>query len=310
MTAIERKLPDFLMVGAAKSGTTSLYYYLKQHPQIFLPASKECWYFAFADETPPADPVFSRVPLITREDQYAGQFAAARPDQRTGECSTAYLHLWRRTIPNIRSAYEGRTLPRIVIVLRNPIDRAYSHFRFDLQEGFVHQSFEEVLAACESGTVSPFNNYLTYGRYFEQVQAYRQNFPHVEVFLSDDLAAQPSEVVRECLAFLGVDSEAPIDTKFRANVSGVPRHERLAAFVIADNPLKRMIKPLLSDAMRQRLRTAVLRRTVRNQPMSQSAATQLRGYYAEDIRALSGLLDRDFSGWLDDRGVVSQAEAR
>lgn len=308
-TSITRRLPDFLMVGAAKSGTTSLYYYLRQHPQIFLPGSKECWFFAFTDQPPPADPVFSRVSLITSIEQYSGQFDSAESDQRVGECSTAYLHLWRQTIPSIRSHYEGQDPPRIVIMLRNPVERAYSHYMFDLQEGFVHESFEEILAGCQSGTVSPYNNYLTYGLYSEQVSAYLESFRHVRVFISDDLAADPSAVVRECLEFLGVDSHAPIDTRFRANVSGAPRHRRLAALVINDNPFKRLIKPFLSDAARQRLRTAVLRGSLRRPPMSESAASLLRNYYADDVIALSGLVSRDLSGWLDDRAAADQVGA-
>ena len=217
-----------------------------------------------------------------------------------GECSTAYLHLWRQTIPNIRSHYEGRDPPRIVIVIRNPVERAYSHYTFDVQEGLVDESFEKVLARCQSGSVSPYNNYLTYGGYSEQVRAYQQNFSNVRVFVSDDLAANPSEVVRDCLEFLGADPETPIDTGFRANPSGSPRHKRLAALVIGDNPIKSLIKPFLSDAMRQRLRTAVLSRSLRRQPMSETAASLLVDYYRDEVTALSDLLGRDLSGWLDD----------
>lgn len=297
------------MVGAAKSGTTSLYYYLRQHPQIFLPASKECWFFAFVGQEPPPDPVFSRISLITNLEQYSDQFEPATEDQRVGECSTAYLHLWRQTIPNISSHYAGQDPPGIVIVVRNPVARAYSHYMFDVQEGYVDESFEEVLARSQSGSISPYNNYLTYGQYSEQVRAYQQNFPDVRVLVSDDLAADPSHVVRDCLEFLGVDSGTPIDTGFRANVSGAPRHKRLAALVIDDNPIKRLIKPFLSDAMRQRLRTAVLSRSLRRQPMSESAASLLRDYYKEEVTALSDLLERDLSGWLDDRTVADQGEA-
>lgn len=110
-SASEYALPDFLLVGAAKSGTTSLYYYLRQHPAIFLPTAKECWYLAFADSEPPDDPLLTRVPLITSLPDYTAQFDEAAEGQLLGECSTAYLHLWRPTIRNIQTTYAGRPLP-------------------------------------------------------------------------------------------------------------------------------------------------------------------------------------------------------
>lgn len=295
----EYTLPDFLLVGAAKSGTTSLYYYLRQHPGIFLPDAKECWYFAFADSELPDDPLLSRVPLITSLPDYSAQFDEAAEGQLLGECSTAYLHLWRPTIRNIQSTYAGRPLPRILITLRNPIERAYSHYVFDYQEGVTTGSFEDAIEACKTGRISPYNNYLTYGEYADQVEAFRSAFPHVTIQTADDLRQDTGAVVRELLDFLNVDPSIPIDTDFRANISGLPRRRWLVSLVVGDNPLKRAVKPLLGDTARQKLRTVLLRNSVQREPMSEEAAGTLREFYAGDVERLGRMLDRDFSAWLD-----------
>jgi hypothetical protein len=287
------------MVGAAKSGTTSLYYYLRQHPDIFLPDAKECWYFAFADSGPPDDPLLTRVPLITSLPDYAAQFDGATEGQILGECSTAYLHLWRATIRNVQSTYAGRPLPRILITLRNPIERAYSHYVFDRQEGVTTGTFEEAIEACKAGRVSPLNNYLAYGLYADQVEGFQSAFSHVSMQTADDLRRDAGAVVRELLDFLGADPTIPIDTDFRANISGLPRRRWLVSLVVGDNPLKRVLKPLLGDTARQKLRTLLLRRSVQREPMSEEAAEVLKEYYAEDVERLGRVLDRDFSAWLN-----------
>jgi hypothetical protein len=293
------RLPDFLIVGAAKSGTTSLYYYLRQHPQVFLPPGKECWYFALAGEGLPRDPFFERISPITGVGDYIAQFAPATPNQVVGECSTAYLHLWSRTIPAILRTYDSREPPSIIIVLRDPVRRAYSHYQFDLQQGYVDGTFEEALNACREGRASPYNDYLSYGRYSDQVRAYLREFERVKVCLSDELASRPQETVREVLDFLGVDPDHPVDTGFRSNVSGTPRRAWLTSLVLGDNLLKRAVKPFLSDATRERLRTSLLRGSLRREPMSEAAESFLRDYYRDDIRELSGLIGRDLSGWAE-----------
>ena len=287
------------MVGAAKSGTTSLYYYLRQHSGIFLPVAKECWYFAFADSGPPEDPLFTRVPLITNLPDYAAQFEDAARGQLVGECSTAYLHLWRQTIRNIQAAYTHRPLPKILIMLRNPIERAYSHYVFDRQEGVTTGSFEEAIEVCLSGGASPFNNYLTYGLYADQVKGFLEAFPHVAVRTANELRQDPAAVVRGLLEFVGADPSEPIDTSFRANISGLPRRQWLVSLVVGDNPLKRALKPLLGDTARQKLRTLALRRSVQKEPMSDEARATLREYYAQDVERLGRMLGRDFRAWLD-----------
>ncbi len=297
MAGVQR-LPDFLIVGAAKSGTTSLYHYLRQHPQIFLPSAKECWFFAFAKGVVPDEPIFSRVSLITSLADYTAQFEDASPAQVVGECSTAYLHLWRQTIPNIREAYGDRDLPGIVILLRNPIERAYSHYMFDSQEGFLDDGFEESIEACLADAVSPYNNYLTYGLYSEQIAAYSELFPRVSVHTTDDLARDPAGVVGELLRFLRVDPSVRIDTDFRANISGKPARRWLVSLVVKDNALKRAVKPFLKDTVRQKVRTLVLERSVRREPMSETAADRLRQFYHSDVERLSRLIGRDLGEWL------------
>lgn len=293
------RLPDFLIAGAARSGTSSLYYYLNQHSQIYLPEHKECWFFTFANQETGRDPIFSRIKLITSRADYSAQFVNAKSGQVMGECSTIYLHLWKQTIQNIHAIYTGRVLPKIIIVLRNPIERAYSHYRFDFMERFVTNSFTEAIASCKAGegAGSIYNNYLTYGLYYEQVKAYMDTFPDVFVFLSERLALDPGRLMKDLFNFLEIKTDEPINTNFRANVSGIPKQNWVMTILQRDNFIKASIKALLPEMKWQILRTRLLNKVVRHDSIESSTTQFLKEYYHHDILKLEHLLGVKLLTW-------------
>ena len=123
----ELKLPDFLIIGAARSGTTSLYYSLRRHPGVFMPDLKEPFYLSFVDEIPEFTGLhFLRERMWTTRD-YAELFAEAGDGQLLGEASTSYLYMYEKTIANIQQVY-GRAAEslRLIAILRNPVERTFS----------------------------------------------------------------------------------------------------------------------------------------------------------------------------------------
>jgi hypothetical protein len=315
---MENKLPTFLIVGAAKSGTTSLYHYLREHPDVFMPFPKEPRFFAFADTTPP-DNDWERQSL-TRLEDYLSLFREAGDSGQRGEASVHYLLLYETTIRNIKKYHPDWRNLKIAIILRSPVERAFSNYSMLRMKGAEPLGFDEALQAGEGRRQRGEGVLLDYvgaGMYHDQVKAYVDTFPRLKVFLYDDLQTEPAKLVRDFYAFLGVDdSYSPESIRRIYNPSGVPRSrtvltalDRFEHFFVTRNwqrLAKPFVKPFVTDRQRrqelfdgtfeflQRMRE----RNLKKDRMSPSSRRRLLEVYREDISRLQGLIGRDLSHWL------------
>jgi hypothetical protein len=309
-------LPDFLLVGAAKSATTSLYYYLSQHPEIRMSSIKENWFFSFMDSPPKyASPgVLSDV--VTRLDEYVRLFDGARPEQRLGDASPSYLYTYRDTIRNIRSVYSPEDLKRlrIIISLRDPVSRAFSQYWTFKRRIHEPLSFEEAvdesaIARRLSENWNIFYDYIGFGRYHEQVKAYLDAFgrDRVLIFLYDDFRKDPIGVCQSIFAFLGIDANFVPDMQVKYNdLVGEPRRKWLWRVLTSRNPVKRafaaVIKRILLCLPQEPTRKVlepVFRRLIdmrRSEMMEQTRMKLVRGF-SDDNRRLEDLIGRDLSHW-------------
>jgi len=124
------KMPDFFILGAAKSGTSSLFRYLGEHPQIHIPEVKEPWFFSFPLPGDTTSPVPNLAGAITELPEYVQQFAGCGDDQITGEASPSYLLTHAVTIEKLKALYGPELAGKLkfFILLRNPVDRAWSMY--------------------------------------------------------------------------------------------------------------------------------------------------------------------------------------
>lgn len=203
------KLPNFLIIGATKAGTTSLHHYLGQHPDIFVAPAKETNFFAQESA------LCFTGKAISLPEEYAAQFAGATTQKAIGESSPAYLAVpaaperIARMLPNIK----------LIAILRNPVDRAYSHYLMRRRQGREdRETFEEVLNEPDR---DPVRSYTERGFYGKFLTRYFEHFPkeQIKVFLYEDLVDDPKTVVRDCFEFLGVDPDVQIDTSKKHNVN-------------------------------------------------------------------------------------------
>ncbi len=218
--------PNFFIVGAASCGTTSLYTYLKQHPEVFLPALKEPHYFA------QLRPIWEQRYLftyVTEETDYLALFSKATGFKAIGEASPSYL--W---CPAAAERIH-RAVPRakIIILLRDPVERAYSHYLMNLREGLQDRPFFEALQddwnrERKGWGVSQL--YVELGLYAEQVRRYLELFgpSQVLILMFDDLRrSSPNQkaTLGRVLRFIGVDPACldRIDTSYVENSFGVAR---------------------------------------------------------------------------------------
>ena len=244
-------MPNFVVVGAGKAGTTSLHRYLAQHPQIYMsPVKEPCF---FASEIRPdrlTAPIQRHVELQSRAlpqiihdgkpfqtlgwiasdwEEYLRLFQEVRGETAIGESSAAYL--WSETAAaNIRQRIPHA---RIVMILRDPAERAFSHYLHQLSVGLTGASFREHLELCargdhkKLGVLYPF---LEVGLYSQQVQRFLAAFPReqIRIYWYEQDWPQPARLMADLYAFLGVDAGFPTDTSQRSLERRAPALEGCA----------------------------------------------------------------------------------
>ena len=297
--------PTFLVIGAMKSGTTSLYYYLRQHPQIYLdPTRKEAQFFSYEGRAPrfagPGDEEVNGY-IISDIEEYRRTFAGAAGQPAVGEVGTVYLYV-PGTAERIRHHVPDA---RLVAILRNPVERAYSSFlhlvreRLEPCDRFTQALRREPQRIRENW--SPHWHYVQAGFYHAQIARYFDVFDRgrVRVYLYDDYQADPLGLVQDIFRHVGVDDSFVPDMSLRHNVSGIPRLRSLHRFLDSRHPAKALLRPFLSSrrrlALRERVRALNLRRPP---PLALDLHRRLIEVYRKNILALQDALGRDLSRWL------------
>ncbi len=299
------QLPNFLIVGAAKCGTTSVSEYLKQHPEVFISEVKEPRFLSSQDGHSslqgPGD--------AKRESRYVRDYAAyqalfqsAQKYKAIGEASADTLYFYERTIPAIKK-YIGEQ-PKIVIMLRDPVKRAFSAYQHLIRDQRETLSFEEGLQKEEERIRQCYEliwYYRGVSRYYEAVKAFTENFDQIHVIINEDIRKQTPNVFRDIFNFLEVDSSFSVDTSIRYNQSGVPQSKWLHQFLFEENWLKKAIRPvthrITSSKFRQRTSNEMLNRNLQRMHISPDTAEILRLEFQEEKLRLEQLLNRKLP-WL------------
>lgn len=301
------RLPNFLIVGAAKCGTTSLYNYLRQHPEVYGPHNKEPYFFIspVIERLNPDDPMYRGVRKRTKFtlDHYLNLFKRGAGKKAIGEASALYLYHYDVAIPRIREYLEE---VKIIIVLRNPVERAFSAYTHLVRDGIESLPFERCLEMEEKRIREnwfPLHFFKELGFYYRQVKAYLENFRDIRVYLYDDFKKHTLDTVKDVYAFLGVDPSFTPDVSIKYNPSGIPRSAIIHRFLSNyDHPLKRILRPLFVRVIGKE-RTGDLANYYKNKNLKAiSMKPETRGYlielYRGDVLMLQDLIKRDLSSWL------------
>ena len=297
------RLPTFLVIGAARSGTTALYLYLRQHPNVFMPRGRETNFFAFEGEAldfrgPGAE--FLNNSVVTL-GAYCRLFADAPVGAAIGEVSPLYLYC-PCTAERIRARLPG---VRLIAILRNPIEQAYSHYLYARKEAV--EPLDDFMAALDAqvdrrkARWQPLFQYVDFARYSVQLRRYFDRFPReqIRIFLYEDFASDPVRVVQEIFLFVGVDGSFVPDVSARVNAGGIPKSEWWQMLVMRPNPASKLVGNLLPTQTRRRVRDALSSMNTRRDRMPPGARERLRTELRGDIVALQRLIDRDLSSWLE-----------
>ncbi|WP_411954015.1 sulfotransferase family protein [Alkalibacillus sp. S2W] len=288
---MDQKKPDFFIVGAAKSGTTSLYEYLKQHPEIYFPERKEPHFFG--NMKPGGE-------HVNNESDYLKLFEDAPENTVIGEASTSYLY-------SSDAAYNIQKFNRdakIIIMLRNPVDRAYSMYRHQVRNGAENLSFEEGLKAENERILNDWKygfHYFAGGEYSWQIENYYKIFGqnNVKVFLFDDFKEFPNAILLDILNFLNVNGNVSISTEKVHNISNKPKNLKLNLLLNQRHPLKEILKKIIPKTHRKRIKKYLTSKNMSKNydRMNEETRNYLVSEYRNEINNLERVLNRDLSMW-------------
>ena len=291
------------MIGAAKAGTTSLYHYLGQHPQIFMSPIKEPRFFALAghpmDFRGPNDERI-RDTSTTTLVAYQELFDGVRDEVAIGEASTIYLD------SEATPAAIERGLPdvKLIAVLRDPAERAYSAFLHLRSDGSEPESdFEAALRDEPRRVAAHWFHYWRYrerGFYHRHLKRYVDRFGprRIRVYLYEDLERDSLAVLSDIFRFLGVDPSFRPDVTKRYNVSGEPRSPQWRNLLTRRRPVKQALKRVLPERWGHGVIDWLQLRPRPRPPLPPETRARLVAGYREDIRQLEDLIGRDLSAWL------------
>ena len=295
--------PNFLVIGAARSGTTALYQALARHPQIFMSSVKEPNFFAFGEgeldfRGPGAEFVNNSVNTLA---EYRSLFAEAGEALAIGEASPLYLYAEQAP----RRVAETLGQVKLVAVLRNPVEQAFSHYLYARAQMIEPlDSFEAALDAEPERLAAnwqPLFQYSRFPRYGEQLARFLEHFPreNLLVHLYEDFVADPDAVYRSIFAFLGVDPafEPPME---RVNMGGVPRNAGFQRFIMRPTVLSPVLRLVLPEGTRQRLRERLSGNNIERPPFPAAVRGRLLDVLRDDIVRAADLIGRDLNGWLDE----------
>jgi hypothetical protein len=300
----------FFCVGAQKAATTALHDVLAMHPDVYLPARKETKFFA-------NDDIFGRG-LSYYTEHYYSQYAGQRV---VGEIDPEYLY-FEASPSRIAEAFPDA---RIVVVLRDPIERAFSHYLMTRSRGLERYDFDEAIALEEQRLARGdwFNrlhySYVERGFYFRQLQRYAALFPaeRLKVLLFEDLVSEPQRVLKDLADYLEIawTSGVPaLPASNRARASRSPAFSWLVHYRnwARSESSARAIKALFPQGWPQtwiagHLKALSYTRASKNERPTMRAVDALRERYASDVQDLCRWLGKDLSHWLHRRAAESSA---
>ncbi len=298
-------LPNFLIIGAGKAGTTSVHEYLKQHPEVFVSAIKETNFFVYDGQNPlmlqltPS----SDFPIRSLED-YRALFRDAAGAKAIGEASPKYL-VDPKAAERIRHHLPG---VRLIVMLRNPVERAYSSYAMYVRDRDERRSFARAIADEDRGVYDGAvrfgqKRYVGAGYYARHLRVYFGLFERsqIAIHLFEDLQADAVGLMRRLFGFLEVEDSFVADTSLRHNSSGRPQN-RLLRPLLHKSILTQTARRLLPGPLRRRAEAVQRSWRDRSAQAAPSLPPEIRAAlsarFRDDILELQDLIRRDLTHWL------------
>ena len=313
------KFPNFFVAGAAKCGTTALYHILEQHPEIYLSPIKEPNHFCtdikpgeFSEEYqlhekrknlnlekflagPMKEKHFDY--FVTHAKQYELLFKNVKNEKAIGEMSNSYLFS-EVAAQNIKLKIPDA---KIIIMLRNPVERIFSHYLAHLRDGKTYLPFMQEIQKDFSKPVKGWwksHCYFEMGLYYEQVKRYFDVFDHSQIKITwfEDFESNFQQTAKEIFIFLGVNPNIPVSSDEKYNEAREPKNKRFIYF-ISKTGIKKPLFGLIPESLKPKIKKSFFKRQVKIK-FPEEERNYLKAFYKNDILLLQKLSSKDLSSWL------------
>ncbi len=289
-------LPNFLVVGCQKCATTSLHYYLRQHPNIYLPEGKETKYFVM-DE---------RYELGI--ESYEKNFENVESEVAIGEVDPDYMY-FKNALPRLAKDVDLSNL-KLIFILRNPVERAFSHYLMTYRRGFESETFNKALSLEENRIQKDYfsrmhYSYVERGYYIQQIKRFEKyiNKSKMHFILTDELKVNREKVLKDCFSFLEVDTSfGGYEKKKNYHKGQIPRSEFLLNSIVNKNDslIKKIIRIVLpNDKFRKKIRSKVLSLNEKdnNMVIDQKTKESLIDRFKKPNNELQDYIDKNLEHW-------------
>ncbi|MBW8049686.1 MAG: sulfotransferase domain-containing protein [Cytophagales bacterium] len=288
-------LPNFFIVGAPKAATTFLYHHLNQHPEIYMSREKEPNYFSFEEISEQNLFHYYNKKGFKTLEEYEILFNNVKNEKAIGEASVSYLFYPK--VP--QKIHQLVSNAKIIIILRDPIDRGFSHYLMDYRLGLVHLTFEEIVFQRVRHEKLPIyhQQYIELGFYYEQVKRYLDTFglENVKVFFQEDLKKDTEKVLTSLFTFLGVNPNFRSNFEEKQNVFEIPKNDIIQYFYNI-RKLRKALKSIMPKFLISQAKVLLFHKGKKAQ-LNNATKTYLKFFYREDINKLAKLLNRNLKNW-------------
>lgn len=295
--------PNFFIIGAPRCGTSSLYDGVRQHPDVFMSELKEPAYFSIGVRPNPFQgPKDAHYNHHLTRKEYDDLFLPVTDEKIIGEASTDYLYS-ESALTALQNEFPNA---KYVVMLRNPAERAYSHFvQHTAQWREPCPTFRKALQDEERRIKDDWCHHWYYqsiGFYHRQLIRYFDAFGpnQIKIFLTDDLHSNPDNVYQDLFHFLKIDdSFRPAETDKKHNASYLPDANLIQNLLVRYPHYRSTLAQLLPTKIRTTLRRKIMSQHKVLEPTKINPIDRqfLIDGYRDDIEKLSHLIDRDLSEW-------------
>ena len=278
---------NLFIIGSAKSGTTSLHDYLDQHPNICMSSVKEPNFFSCQD-IKNDNLYYLDAPLIHRTEDYEKLFKP-NEDKYLGESSVSYMYY-----PNaVKRIKKYNPQAKIIMLLRNPVERAFSHYLMDYSSGYINCDFGQLIRNEQVHSVA-YQQVVKYGLYFEQIKRVLEEFPkeNVLVLISENSLNNLKRTMVEIEEFLELNEFS--DYSFNVKNSYLAAKSGFIKQVYRSPKAKLILKKLISKKLKDSLKLRFL--SAKKPLMHETDRAFLLKLYEKDLILLSELIDTDLNG--------------
>ena len=284
---------DFFIVGAPKAGTTSLYHYLNEHPQVEMSSQKEPDYFS--DKAIHKQGMYYGKNRVNTLDKYESLFVQ-KESVVYGEGSVSYL-FYDNVAEDIKK-YNPNA--KIIIMLRNPIERAFSHYLMDYRLGLISDSFENILAKKSKHKNAHlfYQQYIEVSKYAKQIQRYLDFFEKDNILVIDyeDFKKNVSKTVDQVYNFLNISTEFAADINTKHNTFTMPKN-KVIRFIYSFVFLRKILTFLLPIYLVKNVRVLLFKADKKPELLKETRS-QLRIIFNDDIKKLEEVLGKNYSKWI------------